>query len=627
MADSLPDLAPGFDAGKLHVRFMKKHRLDAQPSRLRIFVNIFAVIFATLVSLSLLGSYQAYAKPDIVKKIEEVVESTGLAGSYLAARVATTDNDDLAAVSFLEKSYELDPENNSIRRNLFLAYLTNGRIEDAVELSRDIKSEENNGNIIALVNGAELIRKRSWAKAIDTLSQIDGSDLDNLAAGILEAWAQYGDGKTEEGLKQIEKISGANWMNVIKLLHRGLMLAASGNDEGAVGALKKAVDMRSASRFLTETYIDAVDALARIQQRMGQVEESRATILNGLRIFPNRPSLHAMIDALDEKRPAGLLVTNSQQGAAEFFFNLGNILGRENNGPFAQIYMQLAAHLDPENPAILISLAAVFEKLEDPERANTYYEQIKDGSLYKRRALLETAINLNTMKKTNDAKAILHALVEENPSDLVPYMTLGRLLNQHEKHREAAEIFDKAIAIIKNPERRHWDYFYRRAIAFERLNEWDKAEASFKKALELDPNRATVLNYLGYSWVDKGINLAEGLDMIRKAIELRPDAGFIVDSLGWAYYRLKRFEDATVELEKAVAMLPHDPVVNDHLGDAYWQIGRKLEAKFQWQHALDAKPAAREAVKIRKKIESGMAPAGEKSTTNAKSTPAENSAQ
>lgn len=540
------------------------------------------------------------------QEIDEVVAFTGLSGSYLAARVAASDNDDLAAVSFLEKSRLLDPTNNRINRNLFHAYLASGRIEDAVVLSRDIIEEDANGHIITVVNAVKLIHERSWAKAIDTLSSVNGSDLDNMIVGIIGAWAKHGNGQTEEALKQIDDIKGANWMDMVKYLHRGLMLSASGNDAGAVEVLQKAVEIKGAARFLTETYIDAIDALARAHQRLGNKEKARATIKVGTDIFPNHPTLHAMNEGLENGKPAGLLISNPQQGAAEFFYNLGNAIGREGGTPFAQIYLQLAKHLYPESAPITISLASVFQNQKNPKRANEFYAQIDASSSYKRRAMLETAINMDTLDNVEEAVTILRDLVEEKPADLIPYMTLGRLLNKHERYREAADIFDKAIARVPILERRHWDMFYRRAISFERLKEWDKAEASFKKALELDPNRATVLNYLGYSWVDQGIHLEEGLNMIRKAVKLRPDAGFIVDSLGWAYYRLKRYKDAVVELEKAIVLLPQDPVVNDHLGDAYWKTGRKLEAKFQWQHALDAKPAPEDEIIIRKKLKSGM---------------------
>ncbi len=543
---------------------------------------------------------------DVNKEVERVVAGTGLSGSYLAARIATADNDDQAAVRFLRKSLELDPDNNTIKRNLFHAFLASGEIDDAVLLSREIEDEKTNGNIIAMVNGVSLIKERSWAKAIDTFSNVKGSDLDGLVVGVLGAWAKFGNGQIDDALKQIDEIGGADWMDVMKHLHRGLIFSADGNDAAAIEVLQKAVDNRAAARFLTETYINAIDALARAQQRMNKLDEARATIKSGLELFPNRPSLHAMSDALDAQVPASLLVSNPAEGAAEFYYNLGNAIGREGGTPFALIYLQLAKYLFPQSAPISISLASVFEKQKNPERANTYYAQVKEGSPHKRRAQLETAINLNTLKDTDGAIKILRGLIEEKSADLIPYMTLGRLFNQHKRYQEAADIFDKAIALISTPQRKHWDYYYRRAISFERLKKWPIAEASFKKALELDPNRATVLNYLGYSWVDQGIHLDEGLEMIRKAVKLRPRAGFIVDSLGWAYYKLGRYDEAVVELEKAIQILPQDPVVNDHLGDAYWKTGRKIEAKFQWQHALDAKAEEEDAAKIRQKLIVGI---------------------
>jgi tetratricopeptide (TPR) repeat protein len=170
-----------------------------------------------------------------------------------------------------------------------------------------------------------------------------------------------------------------------------------------------------------------------------------------------------------------------------------------------------------------------------------------------------------------------------------------------------AATYDKAVEIIgPMPKRSDWSIFFQRGIAYERLKKWELAEPNFKKALELVPDQPQVLNYLGYSWVDMNINLDEGLGMIRKAVDLRPDDGYIVDSLGWAYYRLGRYEDAVSELERAVELRAADPTINDHLGDAYWRAGRRLEAIFQWRTALSMKPEESEIPKIKQKIRVGL---------------------
>ena len=174
------------------------------------------------------------------------------------------------------------------------------------------------------------------------------------------------------------------------------------------------------------------------------------------------------------------------------------------------------------------------------------------------------------------------------------------------KYKEAAATYDKAIAAVGIPTRDNWTLFYFRGICFERAKDWPKAEDDFKKALELYPDQPLVLNYLGYSWVDQGVNLDEAFKMLRRAVELRPNDGYIVDSLGWAHFKLGQYPEATQTLERAVDLKPADPVLNDHLGDAYWRVNRKVEARFQWNHARDMNPEPEDLPAILKKIEFGL---------------------
>ena len=177
---------------------------------------------------------------------------------------------------------------------------------------------------------------------------------------------------------------------------------------------------------------------------------------------------------------------------------------------------------------------------------------------------------------------------------------------------------------MDKPERKHWTVFYFRGIALERSKQWERAEADFRRAIALNPDQPLVLNYLGYSMIDKRIKLPEAMSMIRKAVELKPNDGYVVDSLGWAHFQLGEFSEAVKHLERAVELKPDDPIINDHLGDAYWRAGRRLEAKFQWQHARDSKPEPEDLQKIEKKLLKGMpelppAEPATKQTENSKS--------
>ena len=171
---------------------------------------------------------------------------------------------------------------------------------------------------------------------------------------------------------------------------------------------------------------------------------------------------------------------------------------------------------------------------------------------------------------------------------------------------EAVKAYDEAVKRIGALERRHWSLLYTRGIALERSKQWPRAEADFLAALEFEPEQPYVLNYLGYSWVDQGINLERAQKMIERAVELRPNDGYVVDSLGWVLYRLGKFAGAVRELERAVELRPEDPIINDHLGDAYWRVGRRQEARFQWRRSLSLEPEDDLLAVLRDKIKAGL---------------------
>ncbi|HEY1153518.1 MAG TPA: tetratricopeptide repeat protein, partial [Pseudolabrys sp.] len=234
------------------------------------------------------------------------------------------------------------------------------------------------------------------------------------------------------------------------------------------------------------------------------------------------------------------------------------------------------------------------------------YQRVPQASPLHRNAAIQMATNLDSVDKPEEAKKALTGLIAENPKDLEALVALGNIQRSRKEFAACADTYGKGIEQIANPQKSNWLIFYFRGICYERSKQWPKAEADLKKALELYPEQANVLNYLGYSWVDQGLNLDEGMAMIKRAVQQRPDDGYIVDSLGWAYYRIGNFEEAVKNLERAVDLKPEDPTINDHLGDAYWRVGRVLEAKFQWAHARDLKPEPEELPKIEAKIANGL---------------------
>ena len=219
---------------------------------------------------------------------------------------------------------------------------------------------------------------------------------------------------------------------------------------------------------------------------------------------------------------------------------------------------------------------------------------------------IQRAFNLDTLERTDEAKALLEKLIAEQRRKIAtPSWRSATSSARASNSPNARTSTARRSTPSTGPRSPNWVVYYFRGICYERSKQWPKAEVDLKKALELFPDQPLVLNYLGYSWVDQGVNLDEGMRMIKRAVEQRPDDGYIVDSLGWAYYRLGNFEEAVKHLEHAVELKPEDPTINDHLGDAYWRVGRQLEAHFQWAHARDLKPEPDELEKIEEKLKTG----------------------
>ncbi|HEX2258021.1 MAG TPA: tetratricopeptide repeat protein, partial [Afifellaceae bacterium] len=271
------------------------------------------------------------------------------------------------------------------------------------------------------------------------------------------------------------------------------------------------------------------------------------------------------------------------------------------------LYLRLALHLEPQlaGGMAAMSLGTVLESNNLGEEAIKVYESVAPEAPFRPMAMLRAAITLDQLDRAEEAEAAFKEAIARDPEDVQTYVAYGNMLRGRERFAEAAEIYAEAIERVPNPSQSDWTLYYFRGIAHERTKDWPRAEADFKQALELFPEQPLVLNYLGYSWVDQGMHLEEALEMIRTAVELRPNDGYIVDSLGWAYYKLGRYAEAVEELERAVSLRPEDPIINDHLGDAYWQVGRTLEAQFQWRHARDLGAEDPELELINKKIRTG----------------------
>jgi tetratricopeptide (TPR) repeat protein len=531
------------------------------------------------------------------------LSKTTPAGNYLAGRQANVLRDAASASAYYLAALRSDPKNPELLELAFYSVLAEGDIDEATKLADRLLSVDKTNRNAHLILGVRALKHKQYGPAKQQFAQAVRGPITDLTATLLSAWAMQGAGDTNAAVASIDKLAGPDWYAIFKDFHAGLIYDLAGN--------KKEAGKRFARAYKLEpTALRIVQAYASWLSRTGSKDQALKVLQEFEKTLPKHPLILEAMNDLNKTGKLPLLVGSPQLGGAEALYGLGAALGRrEEELSLANrglAYLQLALFLDPSNHLALLSLADLYDAMKKPELAVAVYERVPADSPIKRLAEIQAAIDLDALERTEEAKKHLTQLIASNPRNVEAILALAGIQRERKQYADCADTYGRAIAEIPKPERSNWTVFYFRGICYERAKHWDKAEADLKKALELYPDQPHVLNYLGYSWVDQGINLDEGMRMIKKSVEQRPDDGYIVDSLGWAHFRLGNYEEAVKQLDRAVELKPTDPTINDHLGDAYWKVGRTLEAKFQWTHARDLKPDADELAKIEQKLKSGM---------------------
>jgi tetratricopeptide (TPR) repeat protein len=524
---------------------------------------------------------------------------TSASGSYLAARHAGGQKDAAAAATYYRAALRGDPRNNELLGRTFLAVLANGEVDEAVKLAERVLQVDKTDRIARLVLGVRALKQKQYPVARRELAQSIRGPITDLTATLLSAWTMASPGEAKSAVDTIDKLAGADWYAIFKDLHAALILDLAGQKKEAAKRFERAYK-------LDPTALRVVQSYGSFLSRQGNNAEALKVFATFEEALPRHPLIVEAVNELKAGKKLAPMVDTPQAGAAEVLYGLGSALGRRGGEDLGLVYLQLALYLVPSHPLALLSLGDLYEAMKKPELANKTYERVPLNSPLQRNAQIQLALNLDTLEKTDEAKASLEKLIAANPGDLEAIMALGNVLRGRKQFAECADVYTKGIDTITKTEKSNWVIYYFRGICLERAKQWGRAEADLKKSLDLFPDQPHVLNYLGYSWIDQGLNLDDGMRMIKRAVEQRADDGYIVDSLGWAYYRLGNMDEAVKHLERAVELKPEDPTINDHLGDAYWRVGRTLEARFQWSHARDLKPEPDDLVKIEEKLKAGL---------------------
>ncbi|MEX5727866.1 tetratricopeptide (TPR) repeat protein [Rhodovulum iodosum] len=525
-------------------------------------------------------------------------QEAGLAGAYLAARQASMTSDYREAATYYARALAADPANPRLMENALTAFVGLGDVASAIPVARRLQSAGQDNQIAHMVLLADQVERGAFAQAIDDIEA--GRSAGPLLDGLMLAWGHLGLGRMSEALEAFDAAAETDWLKSFGLYHKALALAMVGDFEGA-----DAIFSGEAGGQVQATRRGVI-AHAAILSQLERNEDAIAAIdaVFGPDADPGIVDLRRRLAEGETLRFD--MIETPREGAAEVFYTLASALSGDAVDSYTLIYSRLAEYLAPDNTDAMLMSAALLESQRQYVLASETYSRVPEDDPAYYAAVLGQAEALRESGDADAAIEVLRALAETHPDIAVVHVTLGDTLRRLERFEEARQAYDNAIALLGEPERRQWIVYYARGIVNERIDRWEAAEADFRKALELEPDQPQVLNYLGYSYVEMQTNLDEALDMIERAVEARPNDGYITDSLGWVLYRLGRYREAVPQMERAAELEPVDPIVNDHLGDVYWAVGRQLEARFQWRRALSFDPEKDEAERIRRKLEVGL---------------------
>jgi tetratricopeptide (TPR) repeat protein len=557
------------------------------------------------------GTPSALARKPSAERLEPALSP---AGNFLAAIVAGASRDIASEAAFLREALAGDPSDSILLLRALTVFVANGDINDAVIISQRllrVKPAPDEVKLARVVLAVDAMRNRRFREAANLLEPSAAAAGEDPSAPMLRAWAKIGAGRPKEALALIAPYESGQAAGLATYM-KGLIGVVIRDRKLAETNLQAAYER-------SRTDIRTADAFARVLAGRGDLKAASAIYA----AFDAREPAYALIAdpiaMLADGKAPGPLVRSAQDGAAELLFVLSDVGGDPSPASRLRetISLQLAVHLSPNDPVLRAAVAQSYDGGGQTARAIEAYADVPRRSRFRASSDIRRVQALQRLDRNADARELVGQLLKERPKDLDLLATYGQLHSVEKRWPEAINAYSRAIEVAGTPKAEHWNLYFGRGIAHERVKDWAKSEADLKQALALLPeakagqpsawDRARILNYLAYTWVDRHENIDQAFVMLKEAVDLTQGRnGDIVDSLGWAHYRLGQYEQAVIELEKAVALNPGEAVINDHLGDAYWRVGRRLEARFKWNHARDLKPEPEDLKRILDKIENGL---------------------
>ncbi len=553
-----------------------------------------------LMRLPLMFSLVLWGTLEIPTARAAVDSGVSWSGTYLAGRTAGRLRDIDAASGYVTDALKHDPDNIVLTERLFILELSSGDLPRAEELAARVITFNSEHRMARLVLGLRDMKAGRYADARAHFAESAYTPIGQLAANLLSAWSFAGEKNLSAALAELTKLDNNESFSNFKSFHDALIADVLNSPLRAEQAYRTAHEVAGSSLRVTQAYGSYLERVG----KAGQAEKIYQQFLDTSE--RNVLVQDALARVRKKEGKAAPMIQSALDGAGEALFSLAAAMNEGDSIEVALVYAQLANTYSRDKAVMVTLLADIQADMQRNQTAIESYEQVPKDSPLRPNAETEIALNLQRLEKPDEAVARLNALIAVDAKNYAALVTLGNVNRANEKYADSERAYSSAIALFGPEVKENWQLYYFRGICFERLKKWEEAERDFRNALALSPEESSVLNYLGYSLIDRNSKLDEAVKMVQKAVELRPNDGYIIDSLGWAYYRLSRYEEAVAELERAVELKAGDPIIAEHLGDAYWKVGRQLEARFQWQHAKDNEPEPEDLKRIEQKLRDGL---------------------
>ena len=535
----------------------------------------------------------------IILSIAGMVRAEISFGGYLAGRHALSTKDFDAASTYLSRAIEDDIENPELLNGLISVQVSLGDIGAAKSSSDNLDFLGVQTQLSNMVKIAIQLRNRDFDNAKQQIENEQG--INPLLDKIVTGWAFADQGNFEDAETIFDEIGKGSSLAQFSQMQKASMLAAYGRYESALNTIENLE--KNSNRISIDTRALKVQLLLKLDNKEEATEYFSKIFGDGV----NSDAAYLRMQVEDHPNAYAIEESLSlEAGIAYAFYAIADILKDDADPNTALLYVRLAQYLNENSQKAILLAADLLEQMGQYDLAVAEYAKISPSSSYFLSSELGRVGVLRDGGKTEAALEVLYYLSREFSDSGIVHNSLGDFLRREERYSEAKIAYDRAVDIYRENNNVSWVVLYARGITHERLQEWDKAEADFRNALTINPDQANVLNYLGYSLIDRGEKLDEAMTMIEKAVSLQPESGYIVDSLAWGLFKLGKYETAIPHMEKAAELMPVDPIVTDHLGDLYWAVGRQLEAKFQWRRALSFDPELKDATRIREKLRIGL---------------------